>query len=59
MRGPADGGYLDALPEPRGQRIAVSVSNPQHPQTGGFYPGDLYVVGPDGHAVKLLTKVIT
>jgi len=58
-RGPADGGYLDALPEPRGQRIAVSVSNPQHPQTGGFYPGDLYVVGPDGHAVKLLTKVIT
>jgi hypothetical protein len=57
--GPASGGYLGAMPEPGGQRIAVTVSDPQHPQTGGFYPGDVYVVGPDGHAVKLLTNVIT
>jgi hypothetical protein len=57
--GPTGGGYLGAMPEPGGQRIAVTVSDPQHPQTGGFYPGDVYVVGPDGHAVKLLTNVIT
>jgi hypothetical protein len=57
--GPAGGGYLGAMPEPGGQRIAVTVSDPQHPQTGGFYPGDVYVVAPDGHAVKLLTNVIT
>jgi hypothetical protein len=57
--GPIGGGYLGAMPEPGGQRIAVTVSDPQHPQTGGFYPGDIYVVGPDGHAVKLLTNVIT
>jgi hypothetical protein len=57
-RGPSDGGFLDAIPEPGGQRIAVSVSDPQHPQTGGFYPGNVYVVGPDGHAVELLTNVI-
>jgi hypothetical protein len=57
--GPAGGGYLGAMPEPGGQRIAVTVSDPQHPQTGGFYPGDVYVVGPDGHATKLLTNVIT
>jgi hypothetical protein len=55
--GPSDGGYVDALPEPGGQRIAVSVRNPQHPQTGGFPPRDIYVVGPDGQAVKLLTDV--
>jgi hypothetical protein len=56
--GPTDGGYLGAMPEPGGQRIAVSVSNPEHPQTGGFYPGDVYVVGPDGQAVELLKNVI-
>lgn len=56
--GPSDGGYLGAMPEPGGQRIAVSVGDPQHPQTGGFYPGNVYVVGPDGQAVKLLTDVV-
>jgi len=56
--GPSDGGYLGAMPEPGGQRIAVSVSDPQHPQTGGFYPGNVYVVAPDGQAVKLLTDVV-
>ena len=56
--GPTDGGYLDALPEPGGQHIAVLVSDPQHPQTGGFHPGDLYVVGPDGQATKLVANTI-
>jgi hypothetical protein len=55
--GPIDGGYLNALPEPGGQRIAVWVRDPQHPQTGGFAPGNVYVVGPDGQAVQLLTNV--
>ena len=57
-RGPSDGGFLGAMPEPGGQRIAVSVSDPQHPQTNGFYPGNVYVVAPDGQAVKLLTDVV-
>jgi hypothetical protein len=47
------------MPEPGGQRIAVSVSDPQHPQTGGgFPPRNVYVVGPDGQAVELLTDVM-
>jgi len=57
--GPTGGGYLGAMPEPGGQRIALTISDPQHPQTGGFYPGDVYIVGPDSRAVKLLTNVIT
>jgi hypothetical protein len=57
-RGPSDGGYLGAISEPGGERIAVSVSDPQHPQTGGFYPGNIYVIGPDGKAMKLLTNVV-
>jgi hypothetical protein len=56
--GPSDGGFLGAMPEPGGQRIAVTVSDPQHPQTNGFYPGNVYVVAPDGQAVKLLTNVV-
>ena len=56
--GPTGGSYLGAMPEPGGQRIAVTVSDPQHPWKNGFYPGDLYVVGPDGHADKLLTNVV-
>lgn len=57
-KGPSDGGYVDAMPEPGGQRIAVSVRDPQHPQTGGFPPRNVYVVGPDGRAVELLTDVM-
>jgi hypothetical protein len=57
-KGPSDGGYLEAMPEPGGQRIAVSVSDPQHPQTGGFAPRNVYVVGPNGHAVELLSDVM-
>jgi hypothetical protein len=57
-KGPSNGGYLEAMPEPGGQRIAVSVSDPQHPQTGGFPPRNVYIVGPDGHAVELLTDVM-
>jgi hypothetical protein len=56
--GPADGGYLGAMPEPGGQRIAISISDPQHPQTGGFYPGNVYVIGPDGQAVNLIMNVV-
>jgi len=56
-RAPAGGGYLDAMSEPGGQRIAVSLSDPQHPQTGGFPPRNIWAVGPDGHAVELLTNV--
>ena len=56
-RGPAGGGYLDAMPEPGGQRIAVSLSDPAHPQTGGFPPRNVWAVGPDGQAIELLTNV--
>jgi hypothetical protein len=56
--GPSDGGYWTALPEPGGQRIAVSVLDPERPQTGGFPFRNIYVVGPDGQAVKLLTDVM-
>jgi hypothetical protein len=56
--GPTGDGYLDAMPEPGGQRIAVSVSDPQHPQTGGFPLRNVYVVGPNGQAVELLTDVM-
>jgi hypothetical protein len=57
-KGPSDAGYVDAMPEPGGQRIAVSVRDPQHPQTGGFPPRNVYVVGPDGQVVELLTNVM-
>jgi hypothetical protein len=56
--GPAGGGFDDAMPEPEGQRIAVSVLDPERPQTGGFPLRKIYVVGPDGQAVKLLTDVM-
>jgi hypothetical protein len=57
-KGPSDGGYYAALPEPGGQHIAVAVRNPKYPQTGGFPPVDTYVVSPDGRAVVLLRKVM-
>ncbi len=57
-RGPSDAAYWNALPEPEGQRIAVWVRDPKHPQTGGYAPVDVYVVGPDGQAVELLTNVL-
>jgi hypothetical protein len=56
--GPAGAGYYDALPEPGGQRIAVFLLDPSHPRTGGFPPRNVYVVGPDGQAVQLLTDVM-
>jgi hypothetical protein len=56
--GPSDGGYIDAMPEPGGQRIAVSVRDPKHPQTGGFPPRNVYVVAPDGRAIELLVNVM-
>ena len=56
--GPSNGGFQDASPEPGGSRIAISVSDPRYPQNGGFAPGDLYIVGPDGKATELLTNVV-
>jgi hypothetical protein len=55
--GQAGAGYYDAMPEPGGQRIAVFLLDPSHPQTGGWPPRNIYVVGPDGHATVLLTNV--
>jgi len=43
--------YWQAFPEPGGSRIAVGVLDPAYPQTGGFAPVDLFVVGATGAAV--------
>lgn len=40
--------YWDAFAEPNGSHIAVGVLDPAYPQTGGFAPVDLFVVGADG-----------
>jgi len=55
---PSGGVYVGAMPEPGGQRIAVIFSDPEHAEIRGIYGGDVYVVGPDGQAVKLLTDVV-
>jgi hypothetical protein len=55
--GPAGAGYYDAMPEPGGQRIAVFLLDPSHPQTGGWPPRNVYAVGPDGKAIQLLTDI--
>ena len=52
-----DARYAEAIAEPGGQRIAVSLLDPNHPQTGGFPPIDIDVVSPDGKAVRILTNV--
>jgi hypothetical protein len=57
-KGPSDAGYYEAIPEPGGQRIAVSLRDPQHPQTGGYPPRNVYVIGPDGQALELLKDVM-
>jgi len=49
--------YNDALAEPGGQRLAVSLRDPAIPQTSGFPTVDLYVVGSDGQAHRLLHDV--
>ncbi len=49
--------FSTAIPEPGGSRIAVSVLDPNHPQTGGFAPVDVEVVTPDGTARVILTNV--
>jgi hypothetical protein len=56
--GPTAGSFEDAMPEPGGPRIAVSILDPERPQTGGFPFRNVYVVGPDGQAVRLLTDVM-
>jgi hypothetical protein len=55
---PSGAGYSEAMPEPGGQRIAVSLRDPQHPQTSGFPPVNIYVVSPGGQGVELLTNVM-
>ncbi|HVS07221.1 MAG TPA: hypothetical protein VHK65_13800 [Candidatus Dormibacteraeota bacterium] len=55
--GPPGAGYYDAMPEPGGQRIAVFLLDPSHPQTGGWPPRNVYAVGPDGKAIQLLTDI--
>jgi hypothetical protein len=55
--GPAGAGYYDAMPEPGGERIAIFLLDPSHPQTGGWPPRNAYAVGPDGKAIQLLTDV--
>jgi hypothetical protein len=57
-KSPGVAGYSEAMAEPGGPRIAVSLRDPQHAQTSGFPPVDIYVVSPDGHAVELLTNVM-
>jgi len=38
----------EAFTEPDGTHIAVGVLDPAYPQTGGFAPVDLFIVGADG-----------
>ncbi len=40
--------YWESFAEPGGSHIAVGVLDPAYPQTGGFAPVDLFVVGADG-----------
>jgi hypothetical protein len=54
--GPAGDYYWNALPEPGGKRIAVWVSDPSR-RTSGVTPVNVYVVGPDGQTVELLTNL--
>ncbi len=57
--GAPQGQTLDgAMADPGGQRVAVSLHNPDYQQTTGFPPTDLYVVGSDGQATPLLQKVV-
>ena len=49
--------YSDSLAEPGGQHLAVSLRDPAIPQTSGFPTVDLYVVGSDGQAHRLLHDV--
>jgi hypothetical protein len=55
--GPAGAGLYDAMEEPGGQRIAVFLLDPSHPQTGGWPARNVYAVGPDGTAIQLLTDI--
>jgi hypothetical protein len=40
--------YRESFAEPGGSHLAIGVSDPAYPQTGGFPPVDLFVVGADG-----------
>jgi hypothetical protein len=57
--GAPQGQTLDgAMAEPGGQRVGVSLHNPDYQPTTGFTPIDLYVIGSDGQATPLLQKVV-
>jgi hypothetical protein len=57
--GAPQGQTLDgAMAEPGGQRVGVSLHNPDYQPTTGFTPTDLYVIGSDGQATPLLQKVL-
>lgn len=43
--------YWQSFPEPGGSHLAIGVLDPAYPQTGGFAPVDLFVVGADGVVV--------
>ena len=40
--------YIESFAEPGGTHLAIGVADPAYPQTGGFPPVDLFVVGSDG-----------
>ncbi len=46
----------NAFPEPNGQRMAIVVAPKDPPFAGGITPADLYVIGPDGQARKLVSS---
>jgi hypothetical protein len=56
--GPNGAGFYTAVPEPGAQRIAVSLRDPNHAQTGGFPPVDIFIVQPDGQAREILQNVM-
>jgi hypothetical protein len=43
--------YWQAFPEPGSSHMAIGVLDPAYPQTGGFAPVDLFVVGANGGVV--------
>jgi hypothetical protein len=43
--------YWQAFRQPGGSRIAIGATDPSHPNTNGFQPVDLFVVGANGAVV--------
>ncbi|HEY0493044.1 MAG TPA: hypothetical protein VGD57_06220 [Candidatus Dormibacteraeota bacterium] len=49
--------YWGSLPQPGASGIGVELQTPEHPQTGDRPTVDVYAVGPDGSAIKILSNV--